>query len=261
MRLKSNSMSRDFKIVIPVRYDSTRFPGKAMAGIDGKPMIEHVFNCAQKTQSDEIIIATDSDIIAVAAEEFGASVCMTSTEHHSGTDRIAEVADTMGWADNTVVVNLQGDEPMMPAAVISQVATNLIDNKSADCATLYAQIENSEDVNDPNVVKVITDNQSMALYFSRSTIPYHRDTSALVPVYKRHIGMYAYRAGMLKTYKNLDECELEVNEKLEQLRLLYNGLKIHVGEACTLPGPGVDTADDLEKVKALLAIEKSSTLR
>ena len=246
-------MQKDFKIVIPTRYDSTRLPGKAMLDIVGKPMIQHVFECAKKTEASDVIIATDSEIIADAAKQFGATVCITDSEHQSGTDRIAEVVDKMQWDDEVVVVNLQGDEPLMPAAVINQVAFNLIDNDNADCATLYAKINNQRDISDPNVVKVVNDKHGMAIYFSRSPIPYQRDPDATPVVYKRHIGLYAYRASTLRQYLKLDECELETTEKLEQLRLLYNGKKIHIDEAVVLPGHGVDTPEDLEKVKELIA--------
>ena len=248
-------MSKDFKIVIPVRYDSTRFPGKAMVDIGGMPMIQHVFECAQKTEASEVIIATDTPRIGMAAEKFGAKVCMTDSEHQSGTDRIAEVVDKMAWDDDIVVVNLQGDEPLMPAATINQVASNLLNNTDADCATLYANIDNQEDIEDPNVVKVVNDKNGMALYFSRSAIPHRRDMEdgADPVIFKRHIGLYAYRAGTLRAYKNLEECRLESTEKLEQLRILYNGMKIHIDEAIELPGHGVDTPEDLEKVKAQIA--------
>lgn len=250
-------MSKEFKIVIPVRFDSTRFPGKAMADIGGKPMIQHVFECAQKTQASEIIIATDTPRIGMVAEEFGAIVCMTDSEHESGTDRIAEVVDKLNWDDDTAVVNLQGDEPLMPADVINQVAFNLINNEEAHCATLYAVIADQEEVADPNIVKVVTDKNGMALYFSRSAIPYRRDNEegAEPVLYKRHIGLYAYRVSTLKLYKGLAVSALEKTEKLEQLRLLENGMKIHVDEAIALPGLGVDTPEDLEKVKQLLLSE------
>lgn len=248
-------MPKEFKIVIPVRYDSTRFPGKAMADIGGKPMIQLVYECAKKTEASEVIIATDTMIIGMAAENFGATICMTDSEHQSGTDRIAEVVDKMMWEDDVAVVNLQGDEPLMPAAVINQVAFNLMDNEGADCATLFANIENYNDIEDPNVVKVVNDKNGMALYFSRSVIPHRRDKGDDQEsiIYKRHIGLYAYRAGMLRAYRDMEECSLESAEKLEQLRLLFNGMKIHIDQAIELPGHGVDTPEDLERVKALIA--------
>lgn len=245
-------MSKEFKIVIPVRQDSSRFPGKATVDLCGKPMVQHVFERSTQTEASEVIIATDTQSIGMTSEEFGATVCMTSQEHESGTSRLAEVVDKLGWDDNTVVVNVQGDEPLIPVEVINQVAVNLIDNPEADCATLYAIIEEQEEIEDPNIVKVVTDNNGMALYFSRSTIPFQRDKEGGQVSYKRHVGLYAYRAATLRRYVTLASCELENIEKLEQLRLLYNGMKIHVAEAVALPGHGVDTPQDLEKVKQLL---------
>lgn len=250
-----------YKIVIPVRYDSSRFPGKAMADIHGKPMIQHVYESALKTKASEIVIATDNSTIGKAAEEIGASLCMTKSSHESGTDRITEVVDEMGWSDDTIIVNLQGDEPLMPAELIDQVATGLVINAEADCATLYTSITNLQDLVDPNSVKVVTDINGMALYFSRAVIPCQRDANETinVKVYKRHIGLYAYRAATLNRYKNFKQCDIESIEKLEQLRMMYNGMRIHVSEATVLPGPGVDTPEDLEKVKDLISESSSES--
>jgi 3-deoxy-manno-octulosonate cytidylyltransferase (CMP-KDO synthetase) len=205
--------------------------------------------------ASEVIIATDSTLIGMAAEEFGAAVCMTLEQHATGTDRLCEVVDKLEWADDTVVVNLQGDEPLMPPAIINQVAVNLIKNNEAGCATLYTGLS-SEDASDPNIVKVVSDARDFALYFSRSVIPYIRDTddSAVARlVYKRHIGLYAYRVDLLKKFRAMQPCELEQAEKLEQLRLMWHGIKIHVAQASSIPGHGVDTPEDLERVTAAIA--------
>lgn len=248
-------MTDQFKIVIPARYDSSRFPGKPLADIHGKPMIQRVYEAAVDSGASEVVIATDSTLIGMAAEEFGATVCMTLEQHASGTDRLCEVVDKLEWADDTVVVNLQGDEPLTPPAIINQVAVNLIRNTAAGCATLYTGLSH-EDANDPNIVKVVNDVKGFALYFSRSVIPYIRDSDdAAVTelVYKRHIGLYAYTVELLKMFRTMKPCELEQAEKLEQLRLMWNGVKIHVSQASSIPGHGVDTPEDLERVKAAIA--------
>lgn len=242
----------EYKIVIPARYESSRFPGKPLADIHGKPMIQRVYEAALEAGATDIVIATDNDLIALAAEEFGASVCMTLEEHHSGTDRLSEVVDKLGWPDDTVVVNLQADEPLTPPAIVTQVAVNLLKHPQADCATLYTGLS-AEDAVDPHIVKVVTDVNGMALYFSRSLIPYIRDpdhdpVSRLL--FKRHLGLYAYRAGLLRSFRKMKPCEIEMAEKLEQLRLMFFGMRIHVDQATAIPGHGVDTPADLERVKA-----------
>lgn len=245
-------MSSGFKVVIPARYQSVRFPAKSLADIHGKPMIQYVYEAALKSGADEVIVATDSKKIVEAVEVFGAPVCMTSDQHQSGTDRIAEVADTMKWTDDTIVVNLQGDEPLTPPDIIAQVANNLSANEQASCATLCTPITEANDVNDPNIVKVVFDNNGYALYFSRAAIPFDRDAQITAMPYYRHIGLYAYRASLLHSYSALPHSTLEHCEKLEQLRLLSNGLRIHVAEASSLPGAGVDTPEDLDRVKSML---------
>lgn len=250
-------MTDQFKIVIPARYDSSRFPGKPLADIHGKPMIQHVYEAAMKSGASEVIIATDSTLIGTAAEEFGATVCMTMEQHASGTDRLCEVVDKLEWPDDTVVVNVQGDEPLTPPAIINQVAVNLINNNKAGCATLYTDLSH-EDAANPNIVKVVSDASDFAMYFSRSVIPYIRDSSdkAIAElVYKRHIGLYAYKVALLKSFSTMNPCELEQAEKLEQLRLMWHGTGIHVAKACSIPGHGVDTADDLERVRVAIAAE------
>jgi len=245
----------DFKIVIPARYASSRFPAKPLVDLCGKPLLQHVYDCACLTNADTVVIATDDDRIASVAEQFGATVCMTSGDHASGTDRIVEVAQKMGWQDDDVVVNLQGDEPLTPEKIIVQVAENLHKNPEAVCATLSAALSSREEITNPNVVKVVSDINGFALYFSRADIPYDRDMT--IPVddlseYQRHIGIYAYRVGFLKEYASLPVCTLEKHEALEQLRILWNGKKIHVAEAIELPGHGVDTPEDLEQVKKII---------
>jgi 3-deoxy-manno-octulosonate cytidylyltransferase (CMP-KDO synthetase) len=253
-------MKQGFKVVIPARYDSVRFPGKSLVDIHGKPMIQYVYESAVSSGADEVIIATDSTRIGMVAEEFGATVCMTLEEHDSGTDRIGEVVQKMDWPDDTVVVNLQGDEPLTPADIVSQVALDLIDHDDAVCATLCTALKPGEDPADPNIVKVIFDNDGYALYFSRAAIPFQRDSHAEHPLqYFRHIGLYAYRVSLLNDYSSLPVSVLEQHEKLEQLRLLSNGLRIHVAEALTLPGMGVDTPEDLERVKTALSAEAVTT--
>ena len=249
-------MSDEFKIVIPARYESIRFPGKPLVEIHGKPMIQHVHEAAVKAGAGDVVIATDSTLIGMAAEEFGAEVCMTRKDHMSGTDRLSEVVDKMGWSDDTIVVNLQGDEPLTPPAIIRQVAVNLSNNEQAGCATLYTGLTH-EDVADPNIVKVVTDSNGLALYFSRSVIPYLRDTDEQRPelMYKRHIGLYAYTVELLKKFRTMEPCELEQAEKLEQLRLMWYGIRIHAAQAESIPGRGIDTPEDLDRVRAAMAPE------
>lgn len=244
-------------LVIPSRYASTRLPGKPLRLIAGKPMIQHVFERAQQAAAeldfDEIIIATDDNRIKETCESFGASVCMTSSEHQTGSDRLAEVVNIQGWADDTIVVNLQGDEPLTPTSILKQVAENLANNKAASIATLATPLSHADEYNDLNVVKVVTDKQGMALYFSRASIPFQRDNEQSAKDFAlRHIGIYAYRAAYLKKFAQMQDCEIEKLEKLEQLRAMWYGAKIHVAIAQELPGHGVDTEADLLLVEAIL---------
>jgi 3-deoxy-manno-octulosonate cytidylyltransferase (CMP-KDO synthetase) len=247
-------MPADFKIVIPARYASTRLPGKALLDIHGKPMIQHVYERALTTNASEVIIATDSDDIAAAAKKFSATVCMTRADHVSGTERLGEVVDQRNWPDDCVIVNVQGDEPMISPRIISQVAENLIAHPDAACASLMAAFTDSESITNPNAVKVVVDKNGFALYFSRAAIPFVRDSEHTADlVHYWHIGIYAYRAGLLRNYSKLPVCTLETTEKLEQLRLLWNGFRIHMAEAIEVPAHGVDTERDLENVRALLS--------
>lgn len=236
-----------FYVVIPARFASTRFPGKVLADIHGKPMIQHVYQRAAASGAKAVWIATDDARVEEAARACGAQVCMTSPEHQSGSDRLAETATKLGWADDEIIINVQGDEPLLPPANIAQVAENIA-RHSVNMATLYTRIENGSDIANINIVKVVTDRNGFALYFSRSVIPYRRDHDADMPVYYRHIGIYGYRVGYLKRFSASEQAPLERVEKLEQLRALWHGERVHVAQACQEPGPGVDTKADLEKL-------------
>ena len=242
-------MSGSFSIIIPARYASTRLPGKSLLEINGKPLIQHVFETASKSKANNIVIATDDERIGNAAESFGASVIITSKDHESGTDRIAEAASKLGLEDSEIVVNLQGDEYGLPVSLIDQVATNLSNNPENQMATLCEIITEESHYQDPNIVKVVFDKNNTALYFSRSPIPANRSGGVPEPAY-RHIGLYAYRAGYLQEFTNLESCILEETEALEQLRVLYNGGKIHVDIATDRAGIGIDTEEDLKLARA-----------
>ena len=226
-------------------------------------MIEHVYRKALESGAQEVVIATDDSRIREAAEGFGAAVCMTADTHASGTDRLAEVAERLNWADDDIIVNLQGDEPLMPPALLQRVATGLGNYPDAGIATICARIHTAHEVFDPHVVKVVRDAQGFALYFSRAPIPYHRDeffrAGDQLPDmpsssdFFRHIGLYAYRAAVLRRYPQMPPCMLELTESLEQLRALWNGIRIHVEEAAEAPPMGVDTEQDLARVEAHLA--------
>ena len=249
----------DFRIIIPARYESTRLPGKPLRDVAGKPMIQHVYESACRSDAKQVIIATDDARIQQAAENFGATVCMTSRQHRSGTERLAEVIESLGIADEDIIVNMQGDEPLMPTVCINQVAAALASTAQASVATLCTSITTHHQLFDPHVVKVVCDADNMALYFSRAPIPWHRDKFSPEPdslpsdntPYLRHIGLYAYRAGYIREYVQLATSDLERAESLEQLRVLYHGGRIVCVEAHEVPGPGVDTEDDLEMVVAL----------
>jgi len=248
-----------FTVVIPARYASTRLPGKPLLGIAGKPMIQHVYERARESGAAEIVVATDDSRVAEAVESFGGKVCMTSAKHESGTERLSEVVAELALAEDDVVVNLQGDEPLMPPSLVKQVADNLIEFDQASMATLAEPIHSAEELFDPNAVKVVMDKSGYALYFSRAPIPWHRDEFAqnqdVLPedvAYFRHIGLYAYRAGFIQEYVSWPACALEKIESLEQLRVLWKGRKIHVAKAIESAVGGVDTLADLERVKAVL---------
>lgn len=240
-------------VVIPARYASTRLPGKPLLLLAGKPLLQHVHERAMAAGFPEVWVATDDLRIQQACEAFGAQVVMTATTHETGSDRLAEVVQHFGWADDTIVVNLQGDEPLTPVANLHQLARNLIQYPQASIATLATPLADAEELTNPNVVKVVRDEQGMALYFSRAPIPFQRDAGLGVGEYAlRHIGMYAYRAAFLKAFAQLPASLPERLEKLEQLRALSHGYRIHVDIAAEIPPIGVDTAADAERVAALL---------
>lgn len=246
-----------YKVVIPARFDSQRLPGKALLEIAGKPMIQHVWECAMQSQAGQVFIATDDQRIFKAAQTFGAEAVMTASHHTSGSDRIAECADRLNWKDAQVIVNLQGDEPLMPAACLDQVAGLLEAHPAADAASLYWPVESAEQLEDPNVVKVVTTRQGTALMFSRAVIPYPRGFSSYSEAFEaghnwyRHIGLYAYRAGSLRRFSRTPATALEQVEHLEQLRYLETGGKIVLQQACEIIPAGVDTLDDLRRVQSL----------
>jgi len=238
----------DFVIVIPSRYASTRLPGKALRDINGKPMLEHVYRRGVESAASEVIVATDDERIADVAEGFGARVCMTGDQHRSGTERIAEVCDLMDWNDDKIVVNLQGDEPTMPATLIDQCA-GLLGNSDADIATLASPIASQEDFENSNVVKVVVSDDGNAIYFSRAAVPYARLADRQEQARNaalHHHGIYAYRCGVLRQLVAAEPSELEVCEQLEQLRALSLGMTIRVAVPAERPGAGVDTEEDLE---------------
>ena len=253
-----------FRVVIPARYDSTRLPGKAVLPIAGKPMVQWVHERACAAGAGEVLIATDDERIASIATGFGAVAVRTARHHASGTDRIAEVARARGWAAADIVVNLQGDEPLMPPAVIAQVAKLLAEEPRAEIATLATPITSLDELMDSNVVKVVTDARGMALYFSRAPIPWNRDGAPAGLVSqsdaggaRRHRGLYAYRTRSLLRLAQLPPGTLEAREHLEQLRALENGISIFVADALEEPGPDVNTLADLERVAARLARSRS----
>ena len=236
-----------FVVVIPARYASTRLPGKPLREILGKPMLQHVYERGCESSATEVVIATDDERIAAAAEGFGATVCMTGDQHQSGTERIAEVAEICDWDDRQVVINLQGDEPAMPPGLIDQCA-DLLSDKSADIATLASPLLRDDDLDNPNIVKVICDANRHAIYFSRAAIPYARDAAnraLAVSAALHHHGIYAYRCSELRTLVAAECSDLETCEQLEQLRALSLGMTIVVGVPVQRPGIGVDTEEDL----------------
>jgi 3-deoxy-manno-octulosonate cytidylyltransferase (CMP-KDO synthetase) len=249
-------------VLIPARMQSSRLPNKPLADIAGKPMIWHVWQRAMAANVSRVVVATDSQQIVDAMSALGAEVIMTSDKHLSGTERLAEASAILGLSDDTPVVNVQGDEPLIASAVIDQIAALLLDNPQASMATLWEPIANAVHLMNPNMVKVVTDQQGYALAFSRSPIPWHRDLfgsqlHADTPMpdgvpFCRHLGIYAYKAGFLRQYAQWPSCEMERVEALEQLRILWNGHKIILDQACAPTHAGVDTPEDLARVRAIL---------
>lgn len=250
-----------FQVVIPARYGSTRLPGKPLVELAGAPMIRHVYERALASGAEEVVVATDDDRIREVVEGFGGQACLTSVHHESGSDRIAEVATRRRWGEDTLVVNLQGDEPLTPPGIIRQVADNLAQRPEASMATLCTPISRAAQLYDPHTVKVVRDARDYALYFSRAPIPWERDaldmeTAPELQVCHRHIGLYAYRVGYLKRFTRMETCALERIERLEQLRALYNGARIHVDVALEVPPAGVDTREDMERVTMILGAKR-----
>lgn len=248
--------SSAFWVVIPARYASSRLPGKPLCHIAGYPLFWHVYKHAIASGATRVIIATDDERIYNVAQNMGATVCMTSSTHCSGTDRVAEAIQYYCVPDETIVVNLQGDEPLLPPVLIQQVAQALHTRTTANMATLCEPIATMEAVSDPNTVKVVIDQQGFALYFSRAPIPWQRDRTAAPSsqqdFYLRHIGIYAYRAKDLIDNVKLLPCPLEQCEALEQLRILFYGKKIYVEQAIVKAGMSVDTPEDLASVRQLI---------
>jgi 3-deoxy-manno-octulosonate cytidylyltransferase (CMP-KDO synthetase) len=244
-------MSVEFHVIIPARFESSRLPGKLMLELNGLTVIERVYLQALKANPASITIATDNEQLYALAKSFGANVEMTGAAHQSGTDRIAEVVARSSFAPDDIIVNVQGDEPLIAPELISQVATTLA-NTDVPMTTLCWPIEDTDSRDNPNVVKVVRDQNLNALYFSRSPIPFHRNNSADLSWLYRHIGLYAYRTSFLLDLVKLPACELETIEALEQLRILWTGSKIKVVYACTKPLQDINTAEDLAQAKLLI---------
>lgn len=237
-------------VIIPARYDSTRLPGKPLADVAGKPLIERVYECARASGARTVVIATDDERIRRAAEGFGARVCLTSPTHRSGTDRVGEAVAQLALAPDAIVVNLQGDEPLVPPGLIAAVAGALGRDPQAVVATACYRLCDARAFRDPNVVKVVLDRDGRALYFSRAPIPWPREQKGPdAPAAYGHIGLYAYRAGFLARFTGWGPCPVEEIEQLEQLRVLWHGERIAVHVAAEAPARGVDTPEDLERVR------------
>ena len=245
-----------FKVVIPARYASARLPGKPLLDIAGMPMVIRVAEQAAKSGASEIVIATDFEKILQVAQDYSIKAVITRLDHASGTDRIAEVAQKLGWADDEIVVNVQGDEPLIEPSLINEVAQHLASSQDAVMATACHAIHDEASMINPNIVKVVIDVNGNALYFSRAPIPYPRDDAQKANIQAhRHIGIYAYRVGFLKKYAQLSVTELEKIESLEQLRVLHHGYKIGVTITQNAPASGVDTQVDLDYVRNVFKLE------
>jgi 3-deoxy-manno-octulosonate cytidylyltransferase (CMP-KDO synthetase) len=243
--------STPFIAVIPARLASTRLPNKPLADIAGKPMVVRVAERALNSGASQVIIAVDDQSIYDACKAYNLNVMLTSKDHPTGTDRLSEIAILLDLADETIVVNVQGDEPLIPPNLITQVAQTLADHPEAKIATAAIEIHDLSEVNNPNVVKVAMDSYGRALYFSRAPIPFSRDPKKFQAQCYRHIGMYAYKASFLKAFSKLEPAPIEEAESLEQLRAMWYGYPIQVLLASAAPPPGVDTVEDLERVRAL----------
>ena len=256
--------SQPFTIVIPARYGSSRLPGKVLLDIGGRPMVQHVYEHAAMSGAERVVVATDDERVKAAVVSFGGEVLMTSPSHRSGTERVAEVIERLGLPEEHIVVNTQGDEPLMPGALMRQVAMGLAGRPDCAVATLCEPMAPSL-LFDPNAVKVVMNREGLALYFTRATAPWYRDEFAAgdktpKPLHYRHVGLYAYRAGYVTQYVGMPPSDLEVAESLEQLRVLEAGDRIFVAIATEDPGPGVDTPSDLDLARELVrAREKESS--
>ena len=247
----------NFHIIIPARFGSSRLPGKPLMDIGGKPMIQHVVERSRESGARSVVVATDDKRISDAVMGFGGEAVMTSSEHQSGSDRIAEAATLQGLDQEAIVVNVQGDEPDMPAALIRQVARALHEDAEASMSTASAELDDESQVLDPSVVKVVVDRNQYAMYFSRATIPWVRDNDSsgistdASRFVRRHLGIYAYRVGYICDFARRSPCQLEDLEKLEQLRALWAGDRIKCVHAIESPGPGIDTLEDLQRIRKL----------
>jgi 3-deoxy-manno-octulosonate cytidylyltransferase (CMP-KDO synthetase) len=247
----------DFKVIIPARAESKRLPGKVLLDINGKSMLQYVYQVAVASGASKVVIATDNNEIADTALNFGAEVCMTDSDHVTGTERIAEAVSILGYDDDDIIVNVQGDEPLLPPAVIAAVASDLDMHDSAKVSTICTKINDIDDLFNTNIVKVVCNHRGFAMYFSRAPIPWERESFALEPKkmlapHYRHIGLYAYRAGYLLQYIKLANTAIEQTESLEQLRMLMHGHRIHLVVTDDAIPPSVDTFEDFEKVKSIM---------
>ena len=245
-------MNEDFKIIILAIFDQNNFPNKAMTDIHGKPMIQHVYESAQGSGASEIVIATDSTRVGMTAEDFGATVCMILDDNLAGISRLAEVADKMGWGDDTIVVNFPGDAPLTPSSILQQVADNLRLQTDADCATLYSMVP-YDIAEKATTINLLVDSSEYVMYMSRRPIPHQVSDSYTISEYRCYIEINSYRVGLLRIYRNLPESELDWAENIDELKLLYNGMKMHAAEANSLIGQRVTTIDDIDKVKIQIA--------
>ncbi|MDQ2993638.1 MAG: 3-deoxy-manno-octulosonate cytidylyltransferase [Pseudomonadota bacterium] len=247
-----------FRVIIPVRFAAERLPGKPLLDLGGKSILQRVYEQCIQSGAESVVIATDDDRIKAAATKFGAPVCMTSSHHNSGTERLAEAVTVLGYEEDEVVINVQGDEPLIPPVVIHQVATNLNEHATVKVATLCEKITDADTLFNPDTVKVVMNKRGYALYFSRAPIAWERDNfpltegGELIGQHYRHVGIYGYRVGFLQEYLTWEPCPLEKLESLEQLRVLWNGGRIHVDLAKQHVPIGVDTEEDLAVVRRLL---------
>lgn len=258
------AVATPFHVIIPARYHSIRLPGKVLLDIAGKPMIQHVYEQAKKSGAQSVIVATDNENIKAIVAGFAGKVCMTSHEHLNGTDRIAEAVKILGLDDHAIIVNVQGDLPLIPPTIINQVANNLALHDNAAVATLSQPINDIETIKNPHAVKVVTDKFGYALYFSRAPIAWEQaigannsasnDQEQKLSQHYKHIGIYASRVGFIKRYVSWPPCAIEQAESLEQLRILWHGERIHVDVANETPHPGVDTQADLQKVREMIKL-------